>query len=66
MPRSASTACKVVKKTPTLFPFYALQSTLTSFNDGLHRVLLPLWCFVTKSGYAATNTRIAAFRCSSH
>ena len=39
MPRSASTACKVVRKTLKLFPFYMSQSTLTSFNDGLYRVL---------------------------
>jgi len=36
MPRSASTACKVITKTFTLFPFYMSQSTLTSYNDGLH------------------------------
>ena len=30
MPRSASTACKVVTKTLTLFPFYMRQSALTS------------------------------------
>ena len=36
MPRSASTACKVITKTFTLFPFYMSQSTLTSYNDDLH------------------------------
>lgn len=64
MPRSASTACKVIKKMLTLFPFYMSQSTSTSFNNTIYRVLVPPWCFETKSGYAATNTQIVAFRYS--
>ena len=43
MPRSASTACRVVRKTFMLFPFYMVKSTWTSFNDALHRVLLFPW-----------------------
>jgi len=41
MPRSASTACKVVTKTLTLFPFYMRQSALTSSMTAFAVFFLP-------------------------
>ena len=64
MPRSASTAWRVIRKMLTLFPFYMSQSPSTSCNDGLYSILFPPWCFETKSGCAATNAQIVAFRYS--
>ena len=60
MPRRASTACKVVRKTFILFPFYMSHSTSTSCNDALYRVLLPHADLRYRNGYAATNTQIVA------
>jgi hypothetical protein len=41
MPRSASTACKVIRKTLTLLQFYMAHTTLTSLNNRLYLVLFP-------------------------
>jgi hypothetical protein len=64
MPRSTSTACKVVRKTFILFPSRMWESASTAFHYGPYGLLLPPWRFETKGAYAAIDTQIVAFRWS--
>lgn len=61
MPRSTSTACKVVRKTFMLFPFYMSQSGSMSFHDSRYRVPIPLSPFETKTACVAQTLRLEPF-----
>jgi hypothetical protein len=65
MPRSASTACRVIRKMLTLFPSYMSLGTLADCSDGLRRVLSP-GCFQTESGCVTANAQIVTVRRSGH